>query len=247
MGRRPVRAKRGDADHRTWNCFTRLEPIHRPGRFSRFVAPCRRTGRMPKGWRIGPDGTGLGVSFERWAHVVARFDQRSLHQSPSGSRITETFYDHADNWQLGSRVAIVARPARFLSFSEKPLARRAFRSTGWVQNGISGPLTGYLPERKRSSQSSVPILPKTASLYHARTQTGRWPLVAEAASAACGWMASLEDTVLWTGERGEHGNLEGISVWSGRNRPAFDTCVRQQRQATRHGRLEFVEFRVTED
>ena len=53
-----------------------------------------------------------------------------------------------------------------------------------------------------------------------------------------------EDTVLWTGERGEFGNLEGISVWQ--DERGLRLTLVSDNNGSKDEPTQFVEFRLTE-
>ena len=53
-----------------------------------------------------------------------------------------------------------------------------------------------------------------------------------------------EDTILWTGERGEYDNLEGISVWQ--DEKGLRLTLVSDNNGSSDVPTEFVEFRLTE-
>ena len=54
-----------------------------------------------------------------------------------------------------------------------------------------------------------------------------------------------EDTAIWTSERGEFGNLEGIALW--RDEDGLRLVLVSDNNANEDTPTEFVEFRLTED
>jgi len=186
-----------------------------------------------EGLAILPDGTAY-VSFERWAHVW-RFEE--VFAEAQWIKDHETFYDHAENWQLE---AIAASPAgEIYAFSEKPLPEgfpiyRLGANDIWV-------IDGYLPEEDIFAIVGADFA-EDGSLYilERKLVVGLW------------WQNRIrrvrldgsEDVVLWTGERGEYENLEGIAVW-------YDAGgLRLTLVSDNNGRdstpTQFVEFRLTE-
>lgn len=178
-----------------------------------------------------PDGRSW-VSFERWTHV-ARYDG----MTGQGHWIKDhpTFYDHPENWQLES--VAVDPEGRVFAFSEKPLIEGfpIYRLDGaeWV-------IDGYLPEHDVFAIVGADFA-DNGDLYllERKLVVGLW------------WQNRVrrvrldgsEDVVLWTGERDQFDNLEGISVWND------EKGLRMTMVSDNNGRktpTQFVEFRLTE-
>ncbi len=200
-----------------------------------FPVSARRVGDWSdsEGLAIAPDGTAW-VSFERWARV-ARYD-RGLSDAESWIRDHPTFYDHADNWQLE---ALALSPEGVLyTFSEKPLPEGfpIYRLDGedWT-------IDGYLPEQDLFSIVGADF-DANGDLYllERKLVVGLW------------WQNRVrrvrldgsEDVILWTGERGEYGNLEGIAVW--RDAGGLRLTLVSDNNGESGEPTQFVEFRLTE-
>lgn len=193
----------------------------------------RRVGDLSdaEGLALLPDGRAW-VSFERWARV-AGYDGITGHAQ--WIKDHPTFYDHAENWQLES-VAISPNGTVY-AFSEKPLIegfpiyRLAGRS--WV-------IDGYLPEQDVFAIVGADF-DQNGDLYllERKLVVGLW------------WQNRVrrvrldgsEDIVLWTGERDQFENLEGISVW--RDAKGLRMTLVSDNNGNRTP-TQFVEFRLTE-
>lgn len=220
-----------DGDVVTGVRMTRLEPII--GSDGNPVS-ARRVGDWSdaEGLAIAPDGTAW-VSFERWAHVW-RFPQ--VFGRAEGVNSHPTFADHADNWQL--EAAAIAPDGAIYVFSEKPL----IDGFPIYRLGLDGQwsIEGYLPEQEVFAIVGADFdLDGSLYILERKLIVGLW------------WQNRIrrvrldgtEDTVLWTGERGEYGNLEGISVW----RDANGTRLTLVSDNNGNGDpTQFVEFRLTE-
>lgn len=187
-----------------------------------------------EGLAIAPDGT-TWVSFERWTHV-SRYDD-GLTGSGAWIEDHPTFYDHADNWQL--EALALAPDGTLYAFSEKPLGEgfpiyRLGDNEKWT-------IDGYLPEQDLFSIVGADF-DDNGDLYilERKLVVGLW------------WQNRIRrvrvdgslDEILWTGERGQYLNLEGIALWRD-NGDLRVTAV-----ADENGDLDdptqFVEFRLTE-
>ena len=186
-----------------------------------------------EGLALTEDGAAW-VSFERWAHVW-KYDR------PFGkARWTKdhpTFYDHADNWQL--EAVAVAPNGDVYVFSEKPLldgfpVYRLQADNTWT-------IDSYLPENDVFAIVGADF-DEDGALYllERKLVVGLW------------WQNRLrrvrldgsEDQVLWTGERGEYGNLEGISVW--RDEKGLRMTMISDDNGKEANTTQIVEFRLTE-
>jgi hypothetical protein len=200
-----------------------------------FPVSARRVGDMSdaEGLALAPDGTAY-VSFERWAHVW-RFDH--VFGTAQWIKDHPTFYDHADNWQL--EAIAISPDGTVYVFSEKPLIDgfpiyRLGDDGLWV-------IDGYLPEEDVFAIVGADFAPD-GSLYilERKLVVGLW------------WQNRVrrvrldgsEDVVLWTGERGEYGNLEGISVWQDEN--GLRLTLVSDNNGGENVPTEFVEFRLVE-
>lgn len=186
-----------------------------------------------EGLAIAPDGTAW-ISFERWAHVW-RYDA-GLEDTAQWIKDHPTFYDHADNWQLE---ALALSPDGVLyTFSEKPLPE-GFPI--YRLDGDTWTIDGYLPEQDSFSIVGADF-DGNGDLYllERKLVVGLW------------WQNRVrrvrldgsEDAILWTGERGEYGNMEGISVW--RDAGGLRLTLVSDNNGDRDVATEFVEFRLTE-
>lgn len=200
-----------------------------------FPVSARRVGDRSdaEGLALSPDGTAF-VSFERWAHVW-RYD--AVFGTATGIKDHPTFYDHADNWQL--EAIAIAPDGTVHVFSEKPFPEgfpiyRLGPDEVWV-------IDGYLPEQDVFAIVGADFAPD-GSLYilERKLVVGIW------------WqnrvrrvrLDGTEDVVLWTGGRGEHGNLEGISVWQ--DEKGLRLTLVSDNNGSADTPTEFVEFRLTE-
>ena len=186
-----------------------------------------------EGLAFAPDGSAY-VAFERWAHV-SRF-------GPELGRAQwikdhPTFYDHAENWQL--EAAAVAPDGTVYVFSEKPLLDgfpiyRLGPDKLWT-------IDGYLPEQDIFAIVGADFA-DDGSLYllERKLVVGLW------------WQNRVrrvrldgsEDVILWTGERGEYENLEGISVW--RDDTGLRLTLVSDNNGANNTPTQFVEFRLVE-
>ena len=199
-----------------------------------FPVAARRVGDWSdaEGLAVGPDGTAW-ISFERWAHV-SRYGEGL---TGAGEWIPDhpTFYEHAENWQL--EALAVSPEGTLYTFSEKPLPEGfpiyRFNGTAWS-------IDGYLPEHDLFSIVGADFDPNgDLYLLERKLVVGLW------------WQNRIRrirldsgtDEILWTGERGEYLNLEGISVWRD------DNGLRLTLVADNNGDIDeptqFVEFRLT--
>jgi hypothetical protein len=186
-----------------------------------------------EGLALAPDGTAW-VSFERWAHVW-RYDQpfaraRSIKDHP-------TFYDHADNWQL--EAAAIDPDGTVYVFSEKPLIE-GFPIYRLNAGGLWA-IDGFLPERDVFAIVGADFnTDGTLYLLERKLVVGLW------------WQSRIRqvrldgslDETIWTSERGEFDNLEGISVW--RDAEGLRLTLVSDNNGSERTPTEFVEFRVSE-
>lgn len=209
----------------------RIEPIVGP---DGFPVSARRVGDWSdsEGLALAPDGTAW-VSFERWAHVW-RFDK--IYGVAHWIKDHPTFLDHADNWQL--EAAAISPEGTVYVFSEKPLPEgfpiyRLGEDGLWV-------IDGYLPEQDVFGIVGADFAPNgDLYLLERKLVVGLW------------WQNRVrrvrlddsEDAVLWTGERGEYGNLEGISVWE--DAKGLRLTLVSDNNGDIDDPTEFVEFRLT--
>ncbi len=200
-----------------------------------FPVSARRVGDWSdaEGLALAPEGTAW-VTFERWAHVW-RFE--GVYGTAQWIKDHPTFYDHADNWQL--EAAAIAPDGTVYVFSEKPLPDglpiyRLGPDSLWV-------IDGYLPEQDVFGIVGADFAPDGALyLLERKLVVGLW------------WQNRIrrvrldgtEDVILWTGERGEYGNLEGISVWE--DEKGLRLTLVSDSNGSYAIPTEFVEFRLTE-
>ncbi|MGR3511434.1 MAG: esterase-like activity of phytase family protein [Paracoccaceae bacterium] len=200
-----------------------------------FPVSARRVGDWSdaEGLALAPDGTAW-VSFERWAHVW-RFDR--VYGRAQWIKDHPTFYDHADNWQL--EAAAIDPNGTIYVFSEKPLPEgfpiyRLGEDDLWV-------IDGYLPEQDVFAIVGADFAPDGALyLLERKLVVGIW------------WQNRIrrvrldgsEDVILWTGERGAFGNLEGLSVWE--DERGLRLTLVSDNNGKEKAPTEFVEFRLTE-
>ena len=169
-----------------------------------YPVAARRVGDWSdaEGLAISPDGRAW-VSFERWAHVW-RYDD-GLSGDARHIPDHETFRDHADNWQL--EATAISPDGVIYTFSEKPLLDGfpvyRLSNEGWV-------IDAYLPERDLFAIVGADF-DEAGDLYllERKLVMGLW------------WQNRIrrvrldgsEDRTLWTSERGDYGNLEGLALW----------------------------------
>ena len=186
-----------------------------------------------EGLALAPDGTAW-VSFERWAHVW--WFERPFGRA-NWVKDHPTFYDHADNWQLE---AVAVHPdGTVYVFSEKPLIEgfpiyRLAEDRQWV-------IDGYLPEREVFAIVGADFdADGTLYLLERKLVVGLW------------WQSRIRrvvlgtevDETIWTSERGEFGNLEGLSVW--RDAKGLRMTLVADNNGSESQPTEFVEFRLVE-
>ena len=200
-----------------------------------FPVAARRIGDWSdaEGLALAPDGTAW-VAFERWAHVW-RVDR--VFGTAKWIKDHPTFYDHAENWQL--EAAAIAPDGTVYVFSEKPLLEgfpiyRLGEDDLWV-------IDGYLPEQDVFASVGADFAADGALyILERKLVVGLW------------WQNQIrrvrldgtEDITLWTGERGEYGNLEGIAVWED-DQGLRLTLVSDNNGSAKEA-TQFVEFRLTE-
>ncbi|MEO1536811.1 MAG: esterase-like activity of phytase family protein [Pseudomonadota bacterium] len=186
-----------------------------------------------EGLAIASDGTAW-VSFERWAHVW-RFDQ--VFETAQWIKDHPTFRDHADNWQLEAMA--IDPDGNVFVFSEKPLPEgfpiyRLGAGDRWV-------IDGYLPEQDVFAIVGADFADDGALyLLERKLVVGLW------------WQNRIrrvrldgsEDVIVWTGERGEYENLEGISIWQDARGQRLTLVSDNNGEAGTP--TQFVEFRLTE-
>ncbi len=200
-----------------------------------FPVSARRVGDWAdsEGLAMAPDGTAW-VSFERWTHVW-RYEN-GLGDRPKGIKGHPSFYDLADNWQL--EAVAVSPEGVVYTFPEKPLLDGfpIYRLEGetWV-------IDGHLPETDVFGIVGADFA-DNGDLYilERKLVVGLW------------WQNRIRrvrldgtlDEILWTGERGEYLNLEGISVWS--DAAGLRLTLVSDNNGSRSEPTQFVEFRLTE-
>jgi hypothetical protein len=186
-----------------------------------------------EGLAIAPDGTHW-ISFERWAHV-SRYDGPEL----KGQWIKDhpSFYNYRDNRQLE---ALALHPNGTLyAFPERPLSNGfpiyRLDSATWSVSGKISERDGFsIVGADFDSDGKLYLLERKLVL-------GLWwqnrvrRLQVESPS-------SYE--ILWTGDRGEYYNLEGIAVW--RDGFGLRITMVSDNNADPQEITQFVEFRLDE-
>ncbi|MEM6384948.1 MAG: esterase-like activity of phytase family protein [Pseudomonadota bacterium] len=186
-----------------------------------------------EGLAIGADGRAW-IAFERWTRAYL-FDEafaqaRWIKDHP-------TFRDHAENWQL--EAAAVDPDGTLYVFSEKPL------SDGFpiyrLGDNQQWEIDGYLPEKDIFAIVGADFSEDGALyLLERKLVVGLW------------WQNRIrrvrldgsEDRIIWTGERGEYENLEGISVW--RDDIGLRLTLVSDNNGGNNTPTQFVEFRLTD-
>ncbi len=200
-----------------------------------FPVSARRIGDWSdaEGLAIAPDGRAW-VSFERWTRVA--WFERIMTQS-NWIKDHPSFYDYSENWQLEA-VAIDPK-GQVYAFPEKPQIEGfpiyRLAPEGWV-------IDAYLPEYDVFSIVGADF-DENGDLYllERKLIVGLW------------WQSRIrrirldgsEDAAIWTSERGEYGNLEGIALW--RDEEELRLVLVSDNNANEDTPTEFVEFRLTED
>ena len=186
-----------------------------------------------EGLAIAPDQTTF-VAFERWAHVW-RFNRPFTRAH--WIKDHPTFYDHADNWQL--EAAAIDPDGQLYVFSEKPLIE-GFPIYRLSETGLFV-IDGYLPERDVFAIVGADFAEDgTLYLLERKLVVGLW------------WQSRIRrvrldgslDEAIWTSERGDFDNLEGLSVWND-GRGLRLTMV-SDNNGSEKTPTEFVEFRLTD-
>ncbi len=186
-----------------------------------------------EGLALAPSGEAW-VSFERWAHVWKFPEPFARAQAIKDH---PTFRDHAENWQL--EAAAIAPDGTVYVFSEKPLPEgfpiyRLGPDNLWY-------IDGYLPEEDVFAIVGADFdTDGTLYLLERKLVVGIW------------WQNRIRrvrldgslDEVIWTGDRGEFGNLEGISAW--RDEEGLRFLIVSDNNGREANPTEFVEFRLTE-
>lgn len=200
-----------------------------------YPVAARRVGDWSdsEGLAIAPDGTAW-VSFERWARV-SRYDN-GLSGAGSWIKDHPTFYDHAENWQL--EALALSPDGTLYTFSEKPL-KEGFPI--YRLNGDVWEIDGYLPENDVFGLVGADF-DENGDLY----------ILERKLVVALWWQNQIRrvrldgslDEILWTGERGEFGNLEGVSVW--RDDDGLRLTLVSDNNGEAGEPTQFVEFRLTE-
>lgn len=186
-----------------------------------------------EGLAMAADGR-FWVSFERWAHVW-RYD-RGLGGIPEWITDHPTFYDQAENWQL--EALALSPDGTLYTFPEKPFPE-GFPI--YRQDGESWVIDGYLPENDLFGIVGADF-DTNGDLYilERKLVVGLW------------WQNQIRrvrldgtlDEVLWTGERGEYLNLEGIAVW--RDAQGLRLTLVSDNNGDPDDPSQFVEFRLTD-
>jgi len=184
-----------------------------------------------EGLAIAPDGT-YWISFERWAHV-SRYDEPEL----TGHWIKDhpSFSSYKDNRQLE---ALAIHPNGILyAFPEQPL------SDGFPiyrLDGTTWSISGYIQKRNGFSIVGADF-DSDGQLYllERKLVLGLW------------WQNRVRRLrvdspesyeILWTGDRGEYNNLEGIAVW--RDEVGHRITMVSDNNADPQEITQFVEFRL---
>lgn len=200
-----------------------------------YPVAARRVGDWSdsEGLAVSQDGT-VWVSFERWARVSRYGD--GLNGPGSWIKDHPTFQDHADNWQL--EALALSPDGTLYTFSEKPLKEGfpiyRLNTESWV-------IDGYLPENDVFGIVGADF-DDNGDLY----------ILERKLVVALWWQNQIRrvrldgslDEVLWTGEPGEFGNLEGISVW--RDEGGLRLTLVSDNNGEQGEPTQFVEFRLTE-
>ena len=159
---------------------------------------------------------------------------------PSALRPYEAGRDSSSpNRNLTPVTTTIDPEGRLYVFSEKPLIE-GFPIYRLGDNGLFV-IDGYLPERDVFAIVGADFADDgTLYLLERKLVVGLW------------WQNRIrrvrldgsEDTILWTGERGEYGNLEGISVWQ--DEKGLRLTLVSDNNGGNGVPTEFVEFRLTE-
>lgn len=200
-----------------------------------YPVAARRVGDRSdaEGLAIADDGTAW-VSFERWARVW-RYEG-GLGETPNGIPDHPTFRDHAENWEL--EALALSPDGSLYTFSEKPFLEGfpiyRLENGTWV-------IDGYLPENDLFGIVGADF-DANGDLYilERKLIVGLW------------WQNRIRrvrldgslDEVLWTGERGEYLNLEGIAVWP--DGEGLRITLVSDNNGDLDDPTQFVEFRLTE-
>ena len=186
-----------------------------------------------EGLALAPDQTAF-VTFERWAHVW-HFNRPFTRAQ--WIKDHPTFYDHADNWQL--EAAAIDPEGRVYVFSEKPLIE-GFPIYRLGEDGLFV-IDGYLPEHDVFAIVGADFADDgTLYLLERKLVVGLW------------WQSRIRrvrldgslDEAIWTSERGDFGNLEGLAVWN--DGVGLRLTMVSDNNGSERTPTEFVEFRLTD-
>ena len=186
-----------------------------------------------EGLALAPDQTAF-VTFERWAHVW-HFNRPFTRAQ--WIKDHPTFYDHADNWQL--EAAAIDPEGRVYVFSEKPLIE-GFPIYRLGEDGLFV-IDGYLPEHDVFAIVGADFTDDgTLYLLERKLVVGLW------------WQSRIRrvrldgslDEAIWTSERGDFGNLEGLAVWN--DGVGLRLTMVSDNNGSERTPTEFVEFRLTD-
>lgn len=184
-----------------------------------------------EGLAVAPDG-GCWMSFERWAHVA-----RYLACGGAGQWIRDhpDFAALRDNRQL--EALALAPDGTLYTFPEEPQDAGfpvwRLDATGWV-------VAGHIPQADGFAITGADFDDRgRLYLLERKLVMGLWwqnrirRLQVAAPGAA---------DILWTGGRGDYGNLEGLSVW--RDGTGLRLTLVSDDNGDRDEPTEFVEFRL---
>ncbi len=187
-----------------------------------------------EGLLVATDGS-IWVSFERWAHVAVY--REGISGKAKWIKDHATFFDFADNWQLEAMAQ--APDGTVYVFPERPLAEGfpIYRLDGTVWT-----IDRHLPENDVFSIVGADFDMKTGDLFllERKLVVGLW------------WQSRIrrvkletgEDEALWTSERGEYLNLEGLAVWH--DDEGLRLTLVSDDNGDRDEPMQFVEFRLTD-
>jgi hypothetical protein len=195
-----------------------------------------------EGLAVAADGS-CWVSFERWAHV-ARYD--GCTGAGQWIRDHPDFAALADNRQLEA-LAVDAQGVLYTLPEEPPEASRDGGFTLWRLDPAGWAVAGQVPQADGFAVVGADF-DDAGRLYllERKLAMGLWwqSRVRRLRVAAPGDTETLRPEILWTGGQGEHGNLEGLSVW--RDGPALRLTLVSDDNGDPDEPTQFVEFRLEE-
>lgn len=202
-----------------------------------FPVTARRVGDWAdaEGLAMLPDGTAY-VSFERWPHVSRYADIRGKADL---TRDHPSFYDYADNRQL--EAVAISPEGEVYAFPEQ---------TGPARDGFA---VYRLADNEWEITGEIAAMDGFGIVGADFDDLGRLYLLERKLVVGLWWQNRIRrfdgvpegaGEILWTSERGEFDNLEGIALW--RDGEGLRITMVSDNNLDKDEPTSFVEFRLTE-